>query len=187
MRSGGDSARAGAHQRAKTGPDDACVMSAALAKSRARRRAGARATGGRLRPFFRIDARTSLWSAPRRTGAPAASARETQSARNSAHVALWTTPPRWQTLARCGAPRDARAVSQQPLNSPILIASRRLRSASLAAAPRVHARAATRETRTPCARARVWHAPRVARALARRRGRGDGAMTMRSRASFLRH
>ena len=52
VRSGGHSARAGAHQHAKTGPGDACVMSAALAESRARRRAGARAAGGRPRPFF---------------------------------------------------------------------------------------------------------------------------------------
>ena len=53
VRSGGEQrARAGAHQRAKTGPGDACVPSAALAESRARRRAGARAAGGRPRLFF---------------------------------------------------------------------------------------------------------------------------------------
>ena len=52
VRSGGDSARAGAHQRATTGPGDAFVPSAALAESRGRRCAGARAAGGRPRLFF---------------------------------------------------------------------------------------------------------------------------------------
>ena len=175
VRSGRHSARAGAHQRAKTGPGDAGVPSAALAESRARRPADARAAGGRPCPFFSHRfALASLTLAAPHGGARCERARDKERAEFGPRGALDPAAALANSLAlRCA--KGPRAVSQYSLNSPFLIASRRLRSALLAAAPRVHARAAARETRTPRAPARVWHAPRVARALARRRGRGGGA------------